>query len=192
MALRKRLHNDCGDIYFNAAIGTEHVAHPCWVKPNLVIVKRRRVKQPKWFVIKVALIPSITQLILRNFDEEKYGFVVNGSYAVILLMSVPNPCGLGCRNTKVSCLGHLVGWRVNFAWHGSQQILASFWGNAAFISGLLMVFTTHAVNFKVDKWPSTLEDPWFKLSNRMPKKILHYLASLPLGHLCPATLLLTL
>ena len=84
------------------------------------------------------------------------GFVVTVSMLLILLMSVPNPLRAWLQKHQ----GELALWALlagvwNFAWHGSQH-LGEFWGNAAFISGLLMVLTSLLL-LKVEKWPSALK-----------------------------------
>ncbi|WP_392386093.1 hypothetical protein [Marinomonas primoryensis] len=132
----------------------------------------------------MALIPSNNQLIIYALDEEEImGFVVTVSMLLILLMSVPNPFRVWLQKRQ----GELALWALlagmwNFAWHGSQH-LGEFWGNAAFISGLLMVFTSMPL-LKVDKWPSTLKTMVQTYQTACPKT-LHYLALFALA-ICAA------
>lgn len=102
------------------------------------------------------------------------GFVVTVSMWLILLMSVPNPLQAWLQKRQ----GALALWVLlagvwNFAWHGSQH-LGEFWGNAAFISGLLMVLTSLLL-LKVEKWPSALKTMVQTYQTACPKT-LHYLA----------------
>jgi uncharacterized membrane protein len=122
-------------------------------------------------------------LITYALDEEQImGFVVTVSMLLILLMSVPNP--LRARLQKRQ--GELALWALlagvwNFAWHGSQH-LGDFWGNAAFISGLLMVFTSMPL-LKVDKWPTTLRQVVLSIQSYRAKlpRMFDYLALLALA-----------
>jgi hypothetical protein len=138
----------------------------------------------------MALIPSNNQLIIYALDEEEImGFVVTVSMLLILLMSVPNPLQVWLQKRQ----GELALWALlagvwNFAWHGSQH-LGEFWGNAAFISGLLMVFTSMPL-LEVDKWPSTLKTMVQTYQTACPKT-LHYLALFALA-ICAALYTYTL
>lgn len=70
------------------------------------------------------------------------GIVVTIFMFFILLLSVSNPlrASLSKYQTLLASITLLAGlW--NAFWHGIQH-LGQFWGNAAFISGLLMIFTS--------------------------------------------------
>lgn len=117
------------------------------------------------------------------------GFVVTVSMWLILLMSVPNPLRAWLQKRQ----GALALWTLlagvwNSAWHGSQH-LGEFWGNAAFISGLLMVLTSLLL-LKVEKWPSTLKTMVQTYQTVCPKT-LHYLALFALA-ICAALYAFTL
>lgn len=70
------------------------------------------------------------------------GIIVTIFMYWILLMSIPSPIktGLQKHQTKLASVTLLAGvW--NAFWYGVQH-LGEFWGNAALVSGLLMIFTS--------------------------------------------------
>ncbi|MGO3344321.1 MAG: hypothetical protein ACTIM4_03155 [Marinomonas sp.] len=86
------------------------------------------------------------------------GIVVAVCMLLILLMSVPNPLRskLESKQGTLALLAFVVGvW--NFAWYGSFH-LGEFWGNAAFISGFFMIFTSFPL-LQADTWPTRLKTP---------------------------------
>jgi len=88
------------------------------------------------------------------------GIVVTVFMILILLLSVPNPLRAGLQKNQVifASLALLAGlWNV--LWYGSQH-LGEFWGNAAFVSGLLMTFTSLLL---IKTWPLVE-----KLNNILP------------------------
>ncbi|MEL0614047.1 hypothetical protein [Marinomonas arenicola] len=86
------------------------------------------------------------------------GIVVAVCMWLTLLMSVPNPLRgkLEKRQGMLALLVFIAGiW--NFAFYGSFH-LGEFWGNAAFISGFFMMFSSFPL-LQADTWPSPLKSP---------------------------------
>ncbi|WP_133010902.1 hypothetical protein [Marinomonas flavescens] len=86
------------------------------------------------------------------------GIVVAVCMWLILLLSVPNPLRgkLEKRQGMLALLSFLAGvW--NFAFYGSFH-LGEFWGNAAFISGFFMMFSSFPL-LQADTWPAALKSP---------------------------------
>ena len=86
------------------------------------------------------------------------GIVVAVCMWLILLLSVPNPLRerLEKRQGTLALLAFLAGvW--NFAFYGAFH-LGEFWGNAAFISGFFMIFSSFPL-LQVDAWSAPLKRP---------------------------------
>jgi hypothetical protein len=110
------------------------------------------------------------------------GIVVTVFMLLILFMSIHNPLRtwLKKRQGAFSLWALLAGvW--NFAWYGAQH-LGFFWGNAAFISGLLMIVTSIPL-LKADTWPTTLRQVLLSIQayrSKLPR-VFDYLALLALA-----------
>ncbi|WP_421848486.1 hypothetical protein [Marinomonas sp.] len=110
------------------------------------------------------------------------GIVVTVFMLFILFMSVSNPLRIWLQKRQgVFALWALLAGVWNFAWYGSQH-LGLFWGNAAFISGLLMIFTSIPL-LKTDTWPTALRQVVLSIQSYRAKlpRVFDYLALLALA-----------
>ncbi|MBJ7537916.1 hypothetical protein [Marinomonas transparens] len=90
------------------------------------------------------------------------GIVVTVFMILILLLSVPNPLlqRLQKYQGEIALWAFLAGlWNV--AWYGLQH-MGEFWGNAALISGLLMLFHSLPL-LNPTSWPERLKLPMLKI-----------------------------
>lgn len=84
------------------------------------------------------------------------GIVVTVFMYLILLLSVSNPLQAWLQKyQKDLALGALLAGVWNAGWYGVQN-LGEFWGNAALVSGLLMIYTSLPLLVLPDTWPAFL------------------------------------
>ena len=90
------------------------------------------------------------------------GIVVTVFMYLILLLSIPSPLRTRLRQyQKDLALGALLAGLWNVGWYGAQH-LGEFWGNAAMISGLLMIYTSLPLLAVSQSWPTSVRSVLLK------------------------------